>query len=135
MAITDMLGGQIDVQFNNLPATLVHIRAGKTRRLAVTSTGRAAQLLDVPTVAESGFRDFVVTSWYGICAPAKTLQAVFARLEDLFAQALAHPDVRRRVVEQGIEPELLRRAGFGKFFETEVARGSKVAQDAGIRPE
>jgi tripartite-type tricarboxylate transporter receptor subunit TctC len=92
-------------------------------------------LPDVPTVAESGFPDFVVTSWYGICAPAKTPQPVLARLEDLFAQALAHPDVQRRVIEQGIEPELLRRAAFDKFFESEVARWSKVAQNAGIRPE
>ena len=134
-AITDMLGGQIDVQFNNLPAALVHIRTGKMRGLAVTSAQRAAQLPDIPTVSESGFPDFVVTSWYGICAPAKSPQAVLARLEDLFAQALAHPDVRRRVVEQGIEPELLRRAAFDKFFEAEVARWSKVAHDAGIRPE
>ncbi len=105
------------------------------RGLAVTSARRAAQLPDVPTISESGFPDFVVTSWYGMCAPAKTPQAVLARLEDLFADALAHPDVRRRVVEQGIEPELLRRADFDRFFESEVARWSKVAQAAGIRPE
>ncbi len=134
-SITDMLGGQIDVQFNNLPVALVHIRAGKMRGLAVTAGRRAAQLPDVPTISESGFPDFVVTSWYGMCAPAKTPQAVLARLEDLFADALAYPEVRRRVVEQGIEPDLLRRAAFDKFFEAEVARWGKVAHDAGIRPE
>lgn len=134
-AIADVLGGQIHTQFNNLPSQLTNIRSGKVRALAVTSAQRSAQLPDVPTVAESGYPGFEVTVWYGMCAPAKTPQALLAQLEGGVSKALAAADLRQRFADQGVEPRLIAGAAFDAFYANEVARWAKVVQAAGIRPE
>jgi tripartite-type tricarboxylate transporter receptor subunit TctC len=134
-AITDLLGGQIDSQFNNLPSQLPNIRTGKVRALAVTSAQRSPQLPNIPTIAESGYPGFEVTVWYGMCAPGKTPRAVLTLLEAGVTKAVGAADLRQRFADQGVEPRAVTGAAFEAFYNSEVARWAKVVQSAGIKPD
>lgn len=134
-AITDVLGGQVHAQFNNLPSALANLRSGKIRGLAVTSTQRSPQLPDVPTVAESGYAGFEMTVWYGLCAPAKTPQNVLGALQAGVAKTIAAPDLRSRFADQGVEPRTVLGAEFDAFYKAEVARWAKVVKEAGVTPD
>jgi tripartite-type tricarboxylate transporter receptor subunit TctC len=100
---TDLLGGQVDMLFDNLPNSLPNIRAGKVRALAVASDKRAAAIPDVPTFAEAGVPDFTVTPWFGIMAPAGTPDAVLDRLNTAFTDALKSPSVQTKTAQLGID--------------------------------
>ena len=134
-AIADVLGGQIETQFNNLPSQLPNIKSGKVRALAVTSAQRSAQLPDVPTISESGYPGFEMTVWYGMCAPAKTPRAILTQLETGVSKSLAAADLRQRFADQGVEPRVITGAAFDELYNNELARWAKVVQAAGIKPE
>ena len=134
-AIADVMGGQVQAQFNNLPSQLPNIRSGKVRALAVTSAQRSAQLPDAPTISESGYPGFEMTVWYGMCAPAKTPKPLLAQLESGVSKSLAAADLRQRFADQGVEPRLIAGAAFDEFYNNEVLRWAKVVQAAGIKPE
>jgi len=134
-AITDVLGGQVHAQFNNLPSALPNLRSGKIRGLAVSGAQRSPQLPDVPTVAESGYPGFEMTVWYGLCAPAKTPKSALEKLQDGVRQAIAAPDLRQRFGDQGVEPRAVVGAEFDAFYKAEVARWAKVVKEAGITPD
>ena len=134
-AASDVIGGQIDLMFSNVPGALPNIRAGRVRGVAVTTLRRSEQVPDIPTIAESGYPGFEMTSWYGSCAPAKTPKPVLARLESALLKALVEPDIRKRFFEQGVELRTTAGAQFDAFYKSEVARWSKVVQEAGIKPE
>ena len=134
-AIADVLGGQVQAQFNNLPSQLPNIKSGKVRALAVTSAQRSAQLPDVPTISESGYPGFEMTVWYGMCAPVKTPKALLAQLETGVSKSLAAADLRQRFADQGVEPRLIAGAAFDELYNNEVVRWAKVVQAAGIKPE
>jgi len=103
-AVVDLIGGQISVMFDSMPSALPHIRAGKTRALAVTTGKRSSALPDVPTLDEAGLKGFDVGTWFGLMAPAGTPAPIVARLNKEVAAALADPAVRKLLLEQGIEP-------------------------------
>jgi tripartite-type tricarboxylate transporter receptor subunit TctC len=103
--------------------------------VAVTTLRRSEQAPDIPTIAESGYPGFEMTSWYGSCAPARTPKPVLARLENALLKALGEPDIRKRFFEQGVELRTTAGAQFDAFYKAEVARWSKVVLEAGIRPE
>jgi tripartite-type tricarboxylate transporter receptor subunit TctC len=105
------------------------------RAIAVTTAQRSQQLPEVPTIGESGYPGFEMTSWYGVCAPAKTPKPVIARVEAAVLKALADPDVHKRIAAQGVEVRTTTGAAFDAFYKTELARWSKVVQEAGIKPE
>jgi tripartite-type tricarboxylate transporter receptor subunit TctC len=134
-AISELLGGQIHAQFNNLPSQLPNIKSGKIRGLAVTSAQRSAQLPEVPTVSESGYPGFEMTVWYGLCAPARTPRDVLKRLQDGVATTIAAPELRSRFAGQGVEPRAVTGAEFDAFYRAEVARWAKVVREAGITPD
>ena len=134
-AIADVLGGQVQAQFNNLPSQLPNIKSGKVRALAVTSPQRSTQLPNVPTISESGYPGFEMTVWYGMCAPAKTPKALLAQLESGVSKSLAAADLRQRFADQGVEPRLIAGVAFDEFYNNEVVRWAKVVQAAGIKPE
>ena len=134
-AVSDVMGGQIDFMFSNVPAALPNIRTGRVRAIAVTTLQRSEQAPEIPTINESGYPGFEMTSWYGSCAPAKTPKPVLARLEGAFLKALATPDMRKRFFDQGVELRTTAGAEFDAFYKSEVARWSKVVQEAGIKPE
>lgn len=129
----DLLGGQVDMYFDNLPASLASIRAGKLRALAVASEKRSSSIPDVPTFAEAGLPDFLITPWFGIMAPAGTPDAVVERLRQAFTESLATPEVALRMRELGVQaaPGL----PLGAFLAGETARWKDVIQRNHIRAE
>lgn len=133
--ISDVIGGQIDVMFTNLPAAIPNIRAERMRALAVTTLQRSEQMPEIPTINESGYPGFEMTSWYGSCAPAKTPREIVAHIEGALLKVLSEPDTRKRISAQGVEVRTTAGAAFDAFYKSELARWTKVVQDAGIKPE
>jgi tripartite-type tricarboxylate transporter receptor subunit TctC len=131
-AAVDLVGGQIPSMMANLPSILGLILAGKARALAVTSEKRAPPLPDVPTMIESGIPGYVVTPWYGTCAPAGTPTPVLDKLNTDIVQTLQAVDVRQRLADLVIEPAPTTREEFVAFVRSEVERWDKVVKDAGI---
>ena len=134
--ITDVLAGRIQMMFPTLPVALPHIKAGKLRAVAVSSSKRSELVPDVPTVAESGnLPDFAVSVWVGIMAPAKTSPEIVNKLSAEIGKALASSTVRKQLLAQGTEPAASTDA---KFFEqylaAEVKKWSDVAKAAGVTP-
>ncbi len=134
-ALADLMGGQIPVMLANLPALLPHIVSGKIRALAVTSAKRTAQLPAVPTMIESGVPDYVVTSWYGMCAPAGTPAPILEKLHADLMKTLTMPDVQQRLNDLVIDVAPTSRDEFTAFIRSEIARWAKVVKDAGIPPQ
>ena len=99
---TDIMGNQVDFSFQNLGAVTNYIKAGKMKALAVTAPARHPQLPEVPNAKEAGFGDLVVTSWQAVAAPAKTPDTVIRSLQEMFARAVAAPDVKAKLDAQGI---------------------------------
>jgi tripartite-type tricarboxylate transporter receptor subunit TctC len=132
---TDLMGRQVDLSFQNLGAVTNYIRGNRMKALAVTARNRHAQLPDVPTVAEAGFPDLVVTSWQAAAAPAKTPREVVARLNDAAVRALRSPDIRERMNQIGFDVVASTPEEFGKFMQDEVTRWTQVVKRGGIKPD
>jgi len=130
-AVSDLLGGQIDIMFDNMPSAIQHVRAGKLRPLAVTTAKRSPELPDVPTIAEAGVPGYEATSWFGMFAPAGTPAPVVARLNGALVKVLAQPEVKKKLAEQGAEPYSEKPEQFAEFIRTESAKWSKVVKDSG----
>jgi tripartite-type tricarboxylate transporter receptor subunit TctC len=131
----DLLGGQVDMYFDNLPASLASIRSGKLRALAVASEKRSPSIPDVPTFAEAGVPDFLITPWFGIMAPAKTPTAVLDRLNQAFVAALKSPAVVSRMEQLGVDIAPGTRQELGKFIVNENAKWKAIIQANNIRAE
>jgi tripartite-type tricarboxylate transporter receptor subunit TctC len=132
--VTDLLGGQVDASFQNLGTVATQLKAGKIRALAVTAKSRAAQLPDVPTMAESGFPDLVVTSWQAAGAPIKTPRDVVAKLNDAAVKALRSPEIRERLNGIGFDVIASTPEEFGAFMKAEVDRWTEVVKRGNIQP-
>jgi tripartite-type tricarboxylate transporter receptor subunit TctC len=131
-ALADLIGGQIPVMISNVPALLPYVQSGKIRSLAVTSPKRIPQLAAVPTMIESGFPGFEVTSWYGACAPAGTPAPVLDKLHGDLLKVLQMPEVVQRFTDLVVEPATQSRDEFTAFMRAEAVRWAKVVKDAGI---
>jgi tripartite-type tricarboxylate transporter receptor subunit TctC len=134
-ALAATMGGEVDAMVSTVPSFLAATRAGKIRMLGVTSLTRSPDLPDVPTIAESGMPGFEVISWQGLCTPAGVPKAVVARLRKALATALALPDTRKRLAEQGIDPGALTAEQFAAFIRSERTKWAKVVKDVGIEPQ
>jgi tripartite-type tricarboxylate transporter receptor subunit TctC len=132
---TDLMGGQVEYSFQNLGAVTNYIKAGRMKALAVTAKTRHPQLPNVPTVAEAGFPDLVVTSWQAAAAPVKTPREIVARLNDATVRALRSPDIRERMNQIGFDVVASTPEEFGKFMKEEVDRWTRVVERGGIKPE
>jgi tripartite-type tricarboxylate transporter receptor subunit TctC len=130
----DLLGRQLDAAFANLGTVATHIKAAKIRALAVTAKARAAQLPEIPTLAEAGFPDVVVTAWQAAAAPAKTPREVIARLNEVAVRALRSPDVSERLNALGFEVVASTPEEFGRFMKSEIHRWTQVVERGGIKP-
>ena len=132
-AVVDLLGGQVDSMFDNVPSSLQHVKGGKLRALAVTAAERLPSLPEVPTFAEVGVQDFVVSSWFGILAPAGLPDADVERLNKAVNRALETPEVRAAFDKAGFmrPPAPNTPEQFGRFIDTEIARWSKVVKASG----
>jgi tripartite-type tricarboxylate transporter receptor subunit TctC len=131
-AITDMLGGQIQVLMPGLAAALPHIRAGKLKPLAITGLKRYHLVPDVPTFEESGFKGFDGVQWYGIVGPAKLPAEITRRLNAEINKAIAAPALRERLSGEAIEPMPMTPDQFGSFIQADIARWSALARERNI---
>jgi tripartite-type tricarboxylate transporter receptor subunit TctC len=134
-ATTDLLAGQIDIAFDNVPNVINHVRAGKLKALAVTTATRSALAPDVPTVAEAGVEGYDVSVWFGVLAPAGTPREAIQRLNVEIAKVLNTAEVKERFGRQGVEVRTTTPEAFGEFVAQEVARWAKVVNDAGIKAD
>ena len=132
-ALTDLMGGQIDVYTTNISALDAYHRSGKVRAIAVTSKKRAASLPDIPTVDESGVPGYELESWFGFLAPAGTPRPVIDRLHAAFVQALAMPDVQKSMTDVGLVPTTSTPEEFAARIRADIEKFSRVVKASGIK--
>ncbi|MCS4292354.1 tripartite-type tricarboxylate transporter receptor subunit TctC [Comamonas sp. BIGb0152] len=130
-AVTDLLGNQIAIMFDNMPSAIQHVRSGKLRPLAVTTAKRSPELPDVPTVAEAGVPGYEATSWFGLFAPTKTPAEVQAKLHAAIIKVLQKPDVIKKIGDQGGEVVTESQAEFAKFIAAENNKWKQVVKTSG----
>lgn len=128
--ITDMLGGHLPSMFDNLPASLPHIQAGKLKALAVAGSERSPSLPNVPTIAESGLKGYAVDPWFGVYGPAKLDPAITAKLNAAVNQALNDPAVKDKLVQAGFTPKGSTAQAFDALTQSEYKRLGDVARKA-----
>lgn len=134
-ATTDLLGGQVDMMFEQMYAAAPSIRAGKLRALAITSKTRSPLFPDVPTMAEAGVPGFEVQNWQGLIAPAGTPAAIIRVLNDAVNKALADPTIKEQMLGQGNELGGGSPAVFAALIKSEADRWGKLVKSANIKPE
>ena len=135
-AITDLLGGQVNLMFSNPTSTVPHVRSGKLRALGVMDGKRNPALPDVPTAQEQGIPELAsVIEWYGIVVPSATPPAIVRKLSADMLQVMGMADVRERITQSGQTPSPLGSEEFGRMIRTDFERWRKVVAAAGIRPE
>ena len=128
-AVSDLLAGNTDVMFDNLPSALPHIKAGKLKALAVTSRARSPALPNVPTIEEAAkLNGFDASSWFGLFAPAGTSRTIVDKIQADVAKALAMPEVRERFVAQGAQPSGSTPDQFAAFIRAETDKWTKVVK-------
>jgi tripartite-type tricarboxylate transporter receptor subunit TctC len=131
----DALAGNVDLLVSSVPSAMAQIKAGKLRPLAVTSATRSSSLPDVPTVAESGYKDFDVSTWYGLFAPAGTPAAVVATLNTEVNKLLANPEVKAAILAQGAEPVAMKAEQFSNLLKADYAKWKGIVQASGAKVE
>jgi len=130
-AVTDLLGNQIGIMFDNMPSAIQHVRSGKLVPLAVTTAKRSPELPNVPTIAEAGVPGYEATSWFGMFAPAGTPAPVLAKLNAAIVKVLAQPDVKKKINEQGAEVYSETPEQFAAFIQAESVKWGKVVKESG----
>lgn len=130
--VTDLLGGQVDIMFDNAPHVMPHVKAGKMRALAITSEKRSPLLPDVPTVAELGYPDFVVSVWYGFSAPAGTPPEIVGKLNAEINKILKMDDVKKAFTDAGVDALGGSTQQFDAYFKSQSARWGKVIREANV---
>ena len=134
-ALTDLIGGQVQIMFGTMPATLPQVKAGKLRALGVSGATRSTAARDVPTIAEAGVPGFEVLNWYGIVVPGKTPAAIVQKLNRDLLTTLKSAAMIESLNTQGLEAAGGTPEKFGVFIKSEIAKYAKVVKAAGIRAE
>jgi tripartite-type tricarboxylate transporter receptor subunit TctC len=132
-AIADLIGGQVQVMFDNLPSSLPQIKAGKLRAIAVTSAQRAPALPEVPTIAESGLPGFEASSWFGLVAPAGTPPAIIARINAEVNQWLQSPEAKEKLLAQGAAAAGGSPEQFAAYIRAETEKWARVVKASGAK--
>jgi tripartite-type tricarboxylate transporter receptor subunit TctC len=135
MAVTDLVGGHIDMMITDVVTGLPQVQAGKLRALGVSSPKRLPNVPELPTIAEAGVKGYELTFWFAAYTPAKTPPAVVARLRELFIGATKHASAQSFFKTTGIEPWTTTSTELAKFQASESAKWAKVIKAAGIEPE
>jgi tripartite-type tricarboxylate transporter receptor subunit TctC len=134
-AVTDLLGGQIDIVFADVSTTLPHVKAGKANGLAVSSAQRTQLAPDLPTMAEAGVPGYELTAWFAAFVPAKTPKPIIDKLHAAFVAALADKDVISKLLGAGIETETGSPESLKSFVASETKKWAEIVKAAGIEPE
>lgn len=132
-ALTDLIGGQVQVMIGNLPPMLPHVKSGKLRALAVTTSKRYSGLPDVPTIAESGLAGFETVAWFGLFAPAGTPRDIVQRLNREVNAIISKPEMRERLLGIGMEPTPGTPEEYGARQAADIAKWKKVVAESGAR--
>ena len=132
-AMQDLIGGQVQLMFDNFASASTQVKAGKVKALAVTTAKRSTLAPDLPTIAESGLAGFDINTWFGIFVPAATPRDVVERLHAEFTRALAMPDIREKLANLGAEPVGNRPEEFAAYIKAEADKYAKVIQASGAK--
>ena len=131
-AITDLIGGHVEMIFNGVPSVLPHIQSGRVRGIAIGSLKRFPALPNLPTFDESGLKGYEATTWFGLMAPAKTSKDIISRLNGEVDKALKSADIKERFMNDGLEPMGGPPEAFGKFIRAEIDKYAKVIKATGV---
>ncbi len=131
--IGDLLGGQVALTFATLPSVMPYVKAGRLRAVAMTTSRRWPGLADVPTIAESGFPGFEISTWIGLLAPAGTPKEVVGKLHDEVVRILKLPDIRERIEGLGMEPVGDTPDQFAQYIRSEITKYAKIVKQSGAR--
>ncbi len=134
-AHTQVIGGQIPVMFDAIPATRPHIQSGKLRGLGIATLTRSPFLPDLPTIAEQGYPKFEAVGWIGIAAPGKTPVAILDKLNAEMVRILNQPDVKERLATLAFTPVPGTRAEFAAYIKAEIAKWGQAVKDSGAKAE
>ena len=133
-ALTDLLGGQVQLMFATMPAAMPHVRSGKLRAVAVTSAKRSQAMPELPTIGET-LTGYEASTWYGVLAPARTPRTVVAALHGEIAKILGVAETKDKLLLQGFEPVGGTPEEFAAYIKVEIAKWGKVIKAAGIKAE
>lgn len=134
-AMVDVMGGTVDLALSSVPSAISQIKAGKLRALAVTSAKRSTSMPDVPTVAESGYRGFDVSTWYGFFMPAGTPKDIVVRVNTEVNKLLDTPEMKKAIYAQGAEPQAMTSEKFATLLQTDHRNLKDVVKQAGLTIE
>ena len=132
-AVTDVIGGYVNLMLNSIPPVLPHIKAGRLRLLGVASARRSPQLPDVPTISEAGVPGYEAITWFGLLAPARTPRQIVARLNDVLVKVVRAPDVKSQLETQGYDPVGSSPEEFAAFIRRELDKYAKVVKISGAK--
>ncbi len=135
-ALLDLLGGSMDVMFDNLPSALPHIKSGKLKALAVTSAQRSAAVPDIPTLEQAGgalLRGYEASSWFGLLAPAGTSADSIGKIQQEVAKAMAKPEIKEKLLASGATPSGNTPAEFAKHIDAEITKWAGVVKASGAK--
>jgi tripartite-type tricarboxylate transporter receptor subunit TctC len=131
--VVDVIGGSVELYMSSIPTLIGHIRNGKLRALTVTSAKRVADLPDVPTIAESGYKGFDAVTWFGILGPAKMPAEAVTKLNAEIVKALKSPELRKKMAEQGVDLASSTPEQFGALIRTDIVKWGKVVKESGAK--
>jgi tripartite-type tricarboxylate transporter receptor subunit TctC len=134
-ALTDLIGGRVQVIISTMASALPHIKSGKLRTLAVTTAQRSSFFPEVPTMSEGGVKGYEFSTWYGLLVPARTPKAIVDRLNAEVRKALTSSLVAEQFLAQGLEPAASSPNEFGAYLQSEVAKWARVVKASGATPE
>ena len=134
-ALMDVLAGNVDLMVSSLPSAMAQIKSGKLRPLAVTSLRRSSSLPDVPSVAEQGYKDFDVSTWYGLFMPAGTPKEIVAKVNAEVNRLLATPEMKNAIIEQGAEPQSMTPEQFGALLKNDYQKWRSIVEASGAKIE
>jgi tripartite-type tricarboxylate transporter receptor subunit TctC len=135
LAMQDVLAGNVHLVFIGIPAAVPHIKAGKLRALALVAPQRSSALPEVPTVAEAGLRDFEVTTWYGVLAPAGTPKNIVTRLNTELVKIMHSPELKEKLAATGTDPLTSTPEEFAAYIQREIAKWGDVIRKAGVKAD